>query len=499
MLVPYRKGCHPVVAEVVVVGSGPNGLAAALTLARAGLRVEVREAAATPGGGLRTEPLFRPDVVHDICAAVHPMATASAFFRAFDLPARGVDLLRPEISYAHPLSPARAALAHHSLDATCERLGPDGPRWRALMEPLLRHSQGLVDFMLSGQRSLPADLAAPLLLARGLLAHGTPLAAHRFRTPEAAALLSGVAAHVVGPMPTPSSASVALMLGHLAHAGGWPVPRGGSARIAEAMTADLTAHGGTVTTGARLDDLRELRGPGGPRAVLLDLGPKEFLRVAGPLLPPAYRRALARFRYGPGAAKVDFLLDGPVPWAEPLVGRAGTVHLGGTQQQVFAQESLVAKGFPGDAPFVLVVDPSAADPSRIAADGHRPLWAYAHVPHGDRTDPAELVTARIEQYAPGFAETVVDRRSVSAAALEAYNPNYVGGDIAAGAMTLRQALLRPVPAWDPYRTPLKGVYLCSASTPPGPGVHGMPGHLAARSALRREFGIRTAPRLSPTR
>ncbi|MFJ8044767.1 phytoene desaturase family protein [Kitasatospora sp. NPDC096147] len=488
------KGCCAVVAEVVVVGSGPNGLAAAVTLARAGLEVEVREAADTFGGGLRTEPLFRPDVLHDICAAVHPMATASAFFRSFDLPARGVELLRPEISYAHPLADGRAGLAYRDLDATCERLGPDGPRWRALMEPLLRHSQGLVDFMLSGQRSLPTDLTAPFLLARGLLAHGTPLAARQFARPEAAALLAGVAAHVVGPMPTPSAASVALMLGHLAHAGGWPLPRGGSVRIAEALAADLTAHGGRLTTGARLDDLRELRGA---RAVLLDLGPKEFLRVAGPLLPPAYRRRLGRYRYGPGAAKVDFLLNGPVPWAEPLVGRAGTVHLGGTQQEVFRQESLTARGVPGGAPFVLVVDPAAADPSRVAADGCRPLWAYAHVPHGDRTDPAELVTARIEQYAPGFAGTVVDRRSLSAAALESYNPNYVGGDIAAGAMTLRQALLRPTPAWDSYRTPLKGVYLCSAATPPGPGVHGASGHLAARSALRREFGIRTAPPLGP--
>ncbi len=482
------------VAEVVVVGSGPNGLAAAVTLARAGLEVEVREAAEDLGGGLRTKPLFRPDVLHDICAAVHPMATASGFFREFDLAARGVELLRPEISYAHPLDGGRAGLAYRSLDATCERLGPDGPRWRALMEPLLRHSQGLVDFMLSGQRTLPADLAAPFLLAKGLLTHGTPLAARQFAGPEAAALLAGVAAHVVGRMPTPSAASVALMLGHLAHAGGWPVPRGGSVRIAEALAEDLTAHGGSLRTGARLDDLRELRGA---RAVLLDLGPKEFLRVAGPLLPAGYRRSLGRYRYGPGAAKVDFLVNGPVPWAEPLVGRAGTVHLGGTQREVFRQESLVARGRPGGAPFVLVVDPAAADPGRVAADGHRPVWAYAHVPNGDRRDPAELVTARIEQYAPGFAATVVDRRSVSAAALEAYNPNYVGGDIAAGAVTFRQALLRPTPAWDPYRTPLKGVYLCSASTPPGPGVHGMAGYLAARSALRREFGVRTAPRLAP--
>ncbi|MFE1872679.1 phytoene desaturase family protein [Streptomyces sp. NPDC059496] len=481
-------------ADVVVVGTGPNGLSAAVTMARAGLSVELYEAAPEIGGGLRTKALFRDDVVHDICSAVHPMAATSRFFREFDLRARGVELLQPEISYAHPLADGRAALAHHNLDAACAGLGRDGRAWRALMEPLLAHSQGLVDFALGGQRSLPEDLRAPLLLARGILRHGTPLARRAFAGEEAAALLAGVAAHVVGRMPTPSSAGVALLLGHLAHGTGWPVPRGGSMRIAEAMVADVTAHGGTITTGQRISDLRELRGA---RAVLLDVGPKEFLAIGGPLLPRAYRASLQSFRYGPGAAKVDFLTSGPIPWANAQVGRAGTVHLGGRQQDVFRQESLVARGRRGDEPFVLVVDPAAADPGRVGSGGHRPVWAYAHVPHGDPTDPADLVTARIERYAPGFADTVVERRSMSATDLERYNPNYVGGDIAAGAMTLKQTVLRPVPRWDPYRTPLRGVYLCSASTPPGPGVHGMSGYLAAKSALRREFGIRTAPALAP--
>lgn len=480
-------------ADVVVVGSGPNGLAAAVTMARAGLAVEVYEAADDPGGGMRSKPLFRPDVVHDICSAVQPMAAASAFFREFDLAARGVELLHPEISYAHPLDGGRAALAYRSLAATCEGLGRDGRAWQALMGPLLDHSRGLVDFLLSGQRSLPDDLAAPFLLARRMLGHGTPLATRQFAGPEAGALLAGVAAHVVGVMPTPASAAVALMLGHLAHGTGWPVPRGGSVRIAEAMAADLTAHGGKIFTGHRVTDLAEFRGA---KAVLLDVGPKEFLAIGGRHLPAGYRRGLRSFRYGPGAAKVDFLVSEPIPWADPAVGRAGTVHLGGTQREVFRQETLVAKGSRGGAPFVLVVDPCVADPGR-AAGGQRPVWAYAHVPNGDTTDPVELVTARIEQYAPGFADTVVARRGISAAALEQYNPNYVGGDIAAGAMTLRQTLFRPTPRWDPYRTPLRRVYLCSASTPPGPGVHGMSGYLAARSALRREFGVRDAPSLAP--
>ncbi|MFI9272301.1 phytoene desaturase family protein [Kitasatospora sp. NPDC052896] len=479
--------------DVAVVGSGPNGLAAAITMARAGLAVELHEAAPEVGGGLRSAALFRPDVRHDLCSTAHPMARASRFLREFDLAARGVDLLVPELSYAHPLPGGRAGLAYRSLRRTCAELGPDGRRWRALMEPLLPHSRGLVDLMLSGQRSLPADPVAALLLAARLPTVGTPLARHQFAGEQAPALLAGVAAHAVGRLPSPTGAAVALLLGHLAHGTGWPLVRGGSDRIARAMAADLTAHGGRITTGRRVADLRELRGA---RAVLLDLGPTEFLRVAGALLPERYRRALRAFRYGPGAAKVDFLVSAPIPWADPRVGRAGTVHLGGTQREVFRQETRVARGLPGGRPFVLVVDPAVTDPGR-AAGGARPVWAYAHVPNGDPTDPAELVTASIERYAPGFADTVIARQARSAAALERYNPNYVGGDISAGALTLRQSVLRPVPRWDPYRTALPGVYLCSAATPPGPGVHGMCGYLAARSALRREFGLRRAPSLSP--
>ncbi|HEX3649856.1 MAG TPA: NAD(P)/FAD-dependent oxidoreductase [Pseudonocardiaceae bacterium] len=481
-------------ADAVIVGTGPNGLAAAVTLARAGLAVRVYEAADDIGGGLRSTPLFRSDVRHDICAAVHPMAQASAFFREFDLAARGVDLVTPEISYAHPLPAGRAALAYHSLDRTCAELGADGGAWRALMGPLVARSQALVDFVLSGQRGLPTDPVVLARFAEGVLRQGTPLAARQFTGDAAPALFAGVAAHVIGRLPTPVSASVGLLLGHLAHSTGWALPRGGSVRIAEAMAADLLAHGGKITTGQRITDIREVRDA---RVVLLDVGVQEFLTLAGRWLPAGYRRALRSFRYGPGAAKVDFLVGGPIPWANPSVGGAGTVHLGGRAAAVHRAESRVAQGLPAAEPFVLVVDPAAVDPSR-ARDGQRPVWAYAHVPNDDPTDPGDLVTARIEQYAPGFTDTVIARRGVSARALERYNPNYVGGDIAAGAMTLRQALFRPVPRWNPYRTPLSGVYLCSASTPPGPGVHGMAGHLAAVSALRSDFGIRTSPSLRPT-
>ncbi|WP_329128275.1 NAD(P)/FAD-dependent oxidoreductase [Streptomyces caniferus] len=481
--------------DAAIVGTGPNGLAAAVTLARAGLRVELYEAWDEIGGGLRSKPLFDDDVVHDICAAVHPMAAASRFFREFDLAARGVELLHPEISYAHPLDGTRAGLAFRDLDATCEHLEVDGARWRATMKPLLDHSAGVVDLILSGRSGIPRDLLAPFVLAPRLLAHGSPLASGLFRTEQARSLLTGVAAHAVGRLPSLAAGAVALLLGHLAHSTGWPIPRGGSGRIAQAMADDITAHDGTIHTERHISDLRELDHAG---TVLLDTSPKGLVRIVGAALPARYLRRLDRFRYGPGAAKVDFLVSEPIPWADPEVGRAGTIHLGGTQREMFRQETLTAKGIATAEPFVLVVDPMTADPSR-GAPGKRPVWAYAHVPNGDTRDPVELVRTRIERYAPGFTDTILAQQGISASAYETYNPNYVGGDIASGAMTLAQSILRPVAQIDPYRTPLPDVYLCSASTPPGPSVHGMSGYLAALSVLRRKYGIRTPPSLAPRR
>ncbi|MEV8597489.1 NAD(P)/FAD-dependent oxidoreductase [Streptomyces sp. NPDC052012] len=476
--------------DVAVVGSGPNGLAAAVTMARAGLTVHVYEQAPTLGGGLRGEALFDSRIGHDLCSAVHPMAAASAFFREFDLPARGVRLLQPDIAYAHPLDGGRAVFAHRDLATTCERLGPDGPRWHRLMAPLVRHSRGVTDLLLSGRRSLPHDLSAPLLLGTRVLGH--LLRGNGLRTEAARALLTGVAAHAVGRLPSLPSGAIALLLGHLAHATGWPLPEGGSIRIAEALADDLRAHGGVVHVGRRITRLEELDS----RVIMLDIAPTGLLALAGDRLPAGYARALRRFRYGPGAAKADFLVSEPIPWADAEVGRAGTVHLGGTRAETVAAENAAVRGEIVDEPFVLVVDPAATDPTRTV-NGRRPVWAYAHVPNGDTRDPVPLITRRIERYAPGFADTVVAARGVPAADYETYNPNYPGGDIGAGALTLRQSLFRPVPALNPYRTPLPGVYLCSASTPPGPSVHGMCGHLAARAALRDEFHITSAPSLSP--
>ncbi|MCK1815176.1 NAD(P)/FAD-dependent oxidoreductase [Streptomyces sp. XM4011] len=480
--------------EAAVVGSGPNGLAAAVTLARAGLRVTVYEAADTLGGGLRQARLFDSAIGHDVCAAVHPMAGAARFFREFDLAARGVELLRPELSYAHPLDGGRAALAWHDLDATCAGLGPDGPRWRRLMAPLLARSRDVTDLLLSGMRGTTGLPAGPLLAARALRL-GTPGAHRAFRGEEAAALFAGAAAHAMGPLPSLPGAAVGLLLAHLAHGqAGWPVPRGGSHRIARALADDLEAHGGRILTGHRVTDLGQLAPA---RTVLLDISPRALLELARPALPPGYARALSRYRYGPAAGKADFLVSDPIPWRARPVGRAGTVHLGGTAPEIFAQESANAAGRSGERPFVLVVDPAVTDPGR-ALPGKRPIWAYAHLPPGDRRDPLPLIRDAIERYAPGFRDTVLAGRGIPGTAYEAYNPNYVGGDIGTGAITLRQSLARPVPRWDPYRTPLPGVYLCSAATPPGPSVHGMSGWLAARSALRREHRL-PPPALGPLR
>jgi len=469
--------------DVSVVGSGPNGLAAAVLLARAGLSVEVHEAADGIGGGTRTAPLFDDDVRHDICATGHPMAAASPFFRWFDLAGHGVDLLRPEIAYAHPIDGSRAGLAYEDLDRTCDVLGTDGPRWRRLLGPLAAHSRELADLLLGDLRHPPRDpRTAALLPARiALLASG--LERRLFTGPEAPALLSGVSAHVMSRQPSLAAAGATLLLGHLAHSTGWPIARGGSRTITDALAADVVAHGGRIHTGSRITDLRRLAGS---RTVILDIAPRGFLDIARDLLPPRYRKALESYRYGPGASKVDFLVSEPVPWAVPEVGKAGTVHLGGTRDEVYAAENAVVRGGDPEDRFVLVSDPMTIDPSR-GLPGKRPVWAYCHVPHGDPRDVTELVRRRIERFAPGFSDTILASRCVTAPELEAYNANYPGGDVAAGAVNLRQVLGRPVPRWNPHRTPLGGVFLCSAATAPGPGVHGMGGWHAAKSVLGKDF------------
>lgn len=472
--------------DAVVVGSGPNGLAAALVLAGAGLRVEVYEAEETIGGGARTGELTLPGFRHDCCSVAHPMAVASPFFRAFGLPER-VELLQPEIAFAQPLDGAPAGKAWRDLERTAEGLGRDGPAWRSVFGPLVERWQGLVDVALSDQRTPPTDpvVAAQLLLRVAELGSLNL----RFREPTARALFTGVAAHAIRPPREFASAGAGLLLTTLAHAVGWPVPRGGSQAIVDAMATALVAHGGRILTGHRVESLSELPRA---RAVLLDLTPAGLLRIAGNRLPGAYARKLRAFRYGAAACKVDFALAGPVPWADPDCAKAGTLHLSGTRRETLYAEREIAAGRHPIRPYVLAVQPGVVDDTR-APEGRHTLYTYAHAPHGSTVDLGEAVTAQIERFAPGFRDLVLARRTTTAAELAEHNANYVGGDISAGAMTLRQTMFRPLPAWDPYATPLDGVYLCSASTPPGPGVHGMCGLHAARRALRRQFGITTNP------
>jgi len=475
-------------ADAIVVGSGPNGLAAAVTLSAAGLRVLVIEGASVTGGGCRTEELTLPGFRHDVCSAAHPLALASPFFRRFDLPARGVRFAHPEVVFAHPLDGGRAAAVTRPVSQTADGLGADGAAYRRLLGPLAADGVPLAEAVLSSMRRPPRPSRA--LAAFGLRGiRSASAVAGRLRTEEARGLLAGAAAHAMMPLSAPPTAGVGLLLIALAHSVGWPVAAGGSAAITAAMTDAVVAAGGEVVTGQWVRSLSDLPPA---RAVLLDVAPRALIELAGPSLPPRYRDALARYRYGAGVCKVDFALSGPVPWASPVARRAGTLHLGGTFEQVAAAEAEVAAGRHPESPYVLVVQPGTADPSRAPAGGQT-LWAYCHVPSGSTVDMTGRVEAQIERFAPGFGDLILGRHVMTAAQEAEHNPNYVGGDIAAGMQTLRQTPARPAARWNPYRTPLRGVYLCSASTPPGPGVHGRCGELAALTALRDMFGVRETP------
>jgi phytoene dehydrogenase-like protein len=475
--------------DAVVVGAGPNGLAAALVLAGAGLGVHVFEAAPTIGGGARTQQLTLPGHHHDVCSAVHPMAMASPFFRAFDLERHGVRLLQPEVAYAHPLDGGRAGLAWRDMNRTAEGFGMDGPAWKALLQPLVNRWENLVTTVMSDMRTLPPHPVTAARLAMRMAEQASPLRALRWRGDLAPALLAGVNAHAIAPPHGLAPAGVGLVLAALAHSVGWPIPEGGSQSIVDAMAAELRRRGGVITTGRPIESLDDLPPS---RAVLLDVAPAGLIRIAGDRLPASYRRALSRYRHGSAACKVDFALSGPVPWAAEGCDRAGTLHLVGSLPETVAAESAVAEGRHADRPYVLAVQAGVVDGTRAPAGKHV-LWSYAHVPNGSTVDVSEQVKNQIERFAPGFRDLVVAEHVITAAQQQHHNRNYVGGDISGGATNPWGLVMRPVARWDPYSTPLPGIYLCSASTPPGQAVHGMSGTHAAARVLRQRFGLTIDP------
>ena len=464
--------------DAVVVGSGPNGMIGAVTLARAGLKVLLLEAADEFGGGLRSGPLTGLDgFTHDMCSTVLPLARASAAFRDLDL---DVEWAFPAVQAAHPLDGQDAVLVHRDVAQTAAGLGSrrDAVAWRESVGAAAADGFGLVDSLLS-PLSVPR---APLRLARYGVLGGLPatiLGRALFKEERARAVLGGMAAHSMVDLRKPITGGYGLLLAALAHQVGWPVVRGGSARLAAALVDRLIRHGGVAETGRQVKDLADVPAA---QVILLDLTPRQLLAIGGDRLPSGYARRLGDYRYGPGVFKLDWALSGPVPWRDPAVGAAATVHLGGTLDQIARAEGEVAAGRHPDRPFVLAVQPCAADPSR-APDGKHVLWAYCHVPNGSARDMTAAIEDQVERCAPGFRDLVLARTAYDTAALERHNQNLVGGDIAGGYSGLAQFVRRPVLSPHPWRTPLPGVYLCSASTPPGAGVHGMGGYHAARLAL----------------
>lgn len=473
----------------MVVGSGPNGLAAAIVLAAAGVRTLLREAAPVAGGGLRSEPLTLPGFTHDVCSAVHPLAVSSPFFRTLPLEPLGLEWIQPPAALAHPFDDGTAAVLERAMDASVTGLGTDNSGWSALHEPFVRRWGSLTDDLLAPPLRIPTH---PVLMARfalRALRSATAVAGGALAGARARGLFAGNAAHSFLPLESAGTAAFGLLLGLAGHAVGWPIVRGGSQRFADALLAHFRALGGEVVTGAPVERIEEVASA---RILMLDLTPRQVLKLAGHRLPVRYRRALAHYRYGSAAFKVDWALSGPVPWRAQGCTRAATVHLGGTLEEVAASESAHHHGRVHERPFVLFVQPTLFDPSR-APPGKHVAWAYCHVPNGWTGDATDLIERQVERFAPGFRELVIGRSALGPHALEHRNANLVGGDISGGMMDLRQVFARPVARPLPYATPLRGVYLCSASTPPGGGVHGMGGFHAARAALAA-LGLRPAAR-----
>ncbi|HLF29011.1 MAG TPA: NAD(P)/FAD-dependent oxidoreductase [Anaerolineae bacterium] len=465
--------------DAVIVGAGPNGLAAAITLARAGRSVLVIEAKATVGGGTRSAELTLPGFIHDICSAVQPLAAGSPFFRTLPLSDHGLEWIYPSAALAHPFDDGTAAIVERSIETSAATLGQDAVAYRRLLTPLVADWDKLAREFL-GPLRFPRH---PIALARfGVLAllPAQTLAKVFFRGERARAVFAGMACHSIMPLEWPITAAFGLMMSIMAHALGWPIPRGGSQAIADALASHLRSLGGEIVTNQTVACIEELPPH---RAALFDVTPRQLERMAGKRLPAGYRRKLRGYRYGPGVFKMDFALDGPIPWKAAECARASTVHLGGALEEIGAAERAVWKGEHPERPFVLLTQPSLFDATR-APEGKHTVWAYCHAPNGSTFDLSERIEAQIERFAPGFRDRILARSVRNALDMERYNPNYVGGDINGGVQDLRQLFTRPAARINPYTTPAKSIYLCSSSTPPGGGVHGMCGYHAARAVLR---------------
>ncbi len=464
-------------SDAIVVGSGPNGLAAAIVLARAGRRVTVYEAQPTIGGGARSMELTLPGFVHDVCSAVHPFAVASPFLRSLPLGDHGLRWIEPPSPVAHPFDDGSAATIERGVGATAAALGADAAAYRALLDPIVRDWRRLESAIL-GPLRFPRHPFATVRFGLEALRPAAAIARRTFAGRDARALLAGVAAHGMLPLDTRPSGGIGLVLAAMAHVVGWPIPQGGAQRIADAMASYFRSIGGEIVSGAPVHSIDDLPPAG---AILCDLSPRPLLRIAGHRLPEAYKRQLERYQYGMGVFKVDWALDAPVPWRAAACARAATVHVGGTFEEISAAEREPWNGRPSERPFVLVAQPSLFDPSRAPAGKHT-VWAYCHVPNGATVDMLGRIETQIERFAPGFGQRILARSVMTPADLERRNANLVGGDIAMGVTNLRQLFARPTWRW--YSTPIRGLYLCSASTPPGVGVHGMCGYWAAQRVLR---------------
>ncbi len=469
--------------DAVIIGSGPNGMAAAVRLALEGLSVKVIEGSDTIGGGTRTQELMRPGYFHDVCSAIHPMGMGSPFLKKLPLEKYGLEWIQPDYPMAHPLDDGKAVIQYRDLDQTAEALGPDARRYRRLIKP-----------MVDNWEKMAPDLMAPLgfpanpvrLAAFGLNAvKPASLLASGYKTEEAKALFGGIAAHSILPLNQPLTSAIGLVLGAAGHAVGWPLPKKGSYMIAESMASYFRELGGEIETGNMIRSFDEIPPA---KAVLFDLTPRQVLGITGENFPGRYRKKLENYKYGAGVFKIDYILKEPVPWANPECAKAGTVHVGGTFAELMESEKTMEAKRHAEKPYVLVAQQSNFDATRTPNNDHT-LWAYCHVPSGSTKDMTEEIENQIERFAPGFRDVILEKHTMHAMDFQAYNPNYIGGDIIGGKQDIRQQFTRPVSWYKPYKTPQKGVYFCSSSAPPGGGVHGMCGFHAAELALRDEFGF----------